>query len=91
MAYYNINSFWYDEQTGNVFLYLNKDVETSYEHMPEETAQDIYEAQIYLDGGLNLIGKNRPSSVDGTVQGGLFGRGATPVQNVTHPLEDAPE
>lgn len=91
MAYFHVTSFWYDEASGNVFLYLAKDVDVSYEHLPEENAQDIYEAQIYLDGELSLIGKSRPSSSDNVIQGGLFGRGATPDPTVNLPLENAPE
>ncbi|QIN94115.1 hypothetical protein PP459_gp118 [Streptomyces phage Wakanda] len=91
MAFYNVTSFWYDEATGNIFVHLVKDVDVSYDHLPEESAQDIYEAQIFLDGGLNLIGKSRPSSTDGTIQGGMYGRGAgSPETPPAQPLESAP-
>lgn len=92
MAFYQVTNFWYDEATGNVFLNLVKNVNVSYDHLPEETGQDIYEAQIFLDGGLNLVGKSRPSSLDGTVQGGVWGRPAgSPDTPVTQPIENAPE
>jgi hypothetical protein len=92
LAYYNVTSFWYNEETGNIFVHLVKDVDVTYDHLPEESAQDIYEAQIYLDGGLNLIGKSRPSSTDGTIQGGTFGRAAgNPDAAPVQPLENAPE
>jgi len=92
MAFYNVTSFWYDDESGNIRLHLVRDVDVSYEHLPEESAQDIYEAQIYLDGGMSLIGKSRPSSTDGTIQGGMFGRSAgNPASAPAQPLENAPE
>jgi hypothetical protein len=92
LAYYQISNFWYNEETGNVFLNLVKDVDVSYDHLPEETGQDIYEAQIFLDGGLSLVGKVRPSSLDGTITGGVYGRSAgSPAAPVVNPIEDAPE
>ncbi|QNN99250.1 hypothetical protein SEA_FAUST_173 [Streptomyces phage Faust] len=93
MAFYQVTSFYYDESTGNIFIQLAKEAEVSYEHAPEEQPQDIYEAQIYLDGGTNLVGKYRPSSMDGTITGGHFGRqaGTTPDTTPVQPLENAPE
>ena len=93
MAFFRVTSFYYDETTGNIFIQLAKDAVVSYEHAPEEQPQDIYEAQIYLDGGTTLVGKSRPSSLDGTIQGGNYGRSAGTAPDATpqHPLEDAPE
>lgn len=91
MAYYNVNSFYYNEETGNMFLYLTKPAEVSYEHSAEYSAEDIFEAQIFLDGGITLIGKNRPPSLDETIEGGFYGRSATPGSVVSLPLEEAPE
>jgi hypothetical protein len=91
LAFYVVNSFYYNEETGNMFLYLTKPADVSYEHSPEYAAEDIYEAQIFLDGGIQLIGKNRPPSEDGSIQGGMYGRTASPSDDVTNPLEDAPE
>lgn len=93
MAYFNVNSFWYDESTGNIFLQLAKNVDVSYEHLHEEQPQDIYEAQIFLDGGTTLIGKYRPASVDGEISGGVYGRqsGVSPDTTPVAPIEDAPE
>lgn len=93
MAFFQVTSFYYDESTGNIFIQLAKDVSVTYDHLPEEQPQDIYEAQIFLDGGTTLVGKYRPSSEDGTVVGGHFGRsaGTAPDATAQHPLEDAPE
>lgn len=92
MAMYQITSFWYDEDTGNVFLNIYKNVDVSYDHSPEYQAQDAYEAQIYLDGGLALIGKARPASTDGTIAGGNYGRlSSAPNSETGEPLENAPE
>jgi hypothetical protein len=93
LAFYQVTSFYYDETTGNIFIQLAKDVDVSYAHLPEEQPQDIFEAQIFLDGGTTLVGKYRPSSEDGTVTGGHYGRqaGASPDSAVVAPLEDAPE
>jgi hypothetical protein len=92
LAFYQVNSFYFDEATGNVFLNLVKNVEVSYDHLPEETGQDIYEAQIYLDGGMSLVGKVRPSSLDGTITGGVWGRPAgSPDTPIVNPITDAPE
>ncbi|AXH68864.1 hypothetical protein SEA_COMRADE_177 [Streptomyces phage Comrade] len=91
MAFFVVNSFYYNEETGNMFLYLTKPTEVSYEHSAEYAAEDIYEAQIFLDGGISLIGKNRPPSEDGTIPGGMYGRTANPSGTVTAPLEEAPE
>lgn len=93
MAYFQVTSFYYDETTGNIFIQLAKDAEVSYEHDATELAQDIYEAQIYLDGGTTLVGKYRPPSLDGTIQGGRYGRvaGTSPDAPPQQPLEDAPE
>ncbi|QOI67547.1 hypothetical protein SEA_BEUFFERT_174 [Streptomyces phage Beuffert] len=91
MAHYAVNSFYYNEETGNMFLYLSKPAEVSYDHSPEYGSEDIYEAQIFLDGGISLIGKNRPPSEDGTIPGGMYGRTATPDSVETLPLADAPE
>jgi len=93
LAFFQVSSFYYDESTGNIFIQLAKNVEVSYDHLPEETGTDIYEAQIFLDGGTTLVGKYRPSSLDGTIQGGNFGRaaGTAPDTAPQNPLEDAPE
>ncbi|AXH49290.1 hypothetical protein HWB76_gp112 [Streptomyces phage Blueeyedbeauty] len=91
MAFYAVNSFYYNEETGNMFLYLTKPTEVSYEHSSEYLPEDIFEAQIFLDGGIALIGKNRPPSEDGTIPGGMYGRTASPSDDTVNPLEDAPE
>lgn len=93
MAFYQVTSFYYDESSGNIFIQLAKGVEVSYEHLPEEQPQDIYEAQIYLDGGTTLVGKYRPASSDESIEGGHFGRsaGTSPDTPSAIPLEDAPE
>lgn len=93
MAFYSISNFWYDEGSGNVFLNITKDAELSYAVDPEYgVAYDTYEAQIYLDGGLSLIGKVRPDSLDGTIQGGNFGKmSSNPNEVAGEPLENAPE
>jgi hypothetical protein len=91
LAFYQVSSFYFDESTGNVFLYISKSVDVSYDHAPDDEASDIYEAQIYLDGGLSLIGKQRPASNDAEVSGGFYGRSSNPGSVATTPLEDAPE
>ncbi len=93
MAFYQISQFYFDEETGNIFLNITKNVDVSYPVDPEYgDAWDTYEAQIYLDGGLTLIGKNRPDSLDGTIQGGNFGKQSSdPSATTFAPLADAPE
>ncbi|AVD99318.1 hypothetical protein SEA_BILLNYE_141 [Streptomyces phage BillNye] len=93
LAFYEIANFWYDEETGNVFLNISKSVDVSYPVDPEYgEASDYYEAQIYLDGGLSLIGKKRPRSLDGTVSGGTYGKiSSSPDASDFLPLADAPE
>lgn len=93
MAFYEIANFWFDEETGNVFLNIAKSVDVSYPVDPEYgEATDFYEAQIYLDGGLSLIGKKRPNSLDGSIHGGTFGKiSSSPDATEALPLADAPE
>jgi hypothetical protein len=93
LAFYEISNFWYDEETGNVFLNISKSVDVSYPVDPEYgAATDFYEAQIFLDGGLSLIGKARPRSLDNTITGGTYGKtSSSPDAAVGLPLADAPE
>lgn len=91
MAYYQISGFYYDDTTDNVFIYITKPVDVSYEHESDSQPVDIYEAQIFLDGNSTLIQKWRPPSIDGEVPGGIYGREADPSGNVILPIEDAPE
>ena len=93
MAFYSVTSFWYDDVTGNMFIQLAEEVDVTYEYLPEEEPLDLYEAQIFLDGSVNLVGKYRPSSTDGTIQGGYFGKqiGVSPDTPEVQPIENAPE
>ena len=92
LAFYQVSNFWYDEESGNVFLNLTKTVDVSYPVSAEYgDASDVYEAQIYLDGGLTLIGKMRPPSLDGTIEGGNYGKTSSdPAATENLPLADAP-
>lgn len=91
MSYHQISGFYYDDDTGNIFVYIPKVVDVSYEHISDQDAYDTYEAQIYLDGSSTLVQKFRPPSLDGVVPGGIYGKEANPSGQPILPMEDAPE
>lgn len=91
MAYYQISGFYYDDTNDNVFIYITKPVDVTYEHAYDAQPVDIYEAQIFLDGNSKLIQKWRPPSNDGAVPGGIYGREANPGGEALQPIEDAPQ
>lgn len=95
MAYYQVTSFYYDAESNNIFVQFATPVEVSYEYDAPAGGgpYDVYEAQIFLDAGTNIVGKYRPGSIDGTFTDKLYGRdsGSTPASTVTNPLEDAPQ
>lgn len=91
MAYYSVSGFYFDDESGNVFIYIQKPVEVSYEHEYDSIATDIYEAQIFLDGASTLVGKFRPASLDGSIPGGTYGNNGSPDSTGVAPIENAPE